>query len=127
MGFWIFMLLMNLLIPVTMIGFGYRFLKKPPKEMNSIYGYRTSMSMKNKDTWAFAHHYCGKLWYHWGMGLLPVTILAMCFLLGKDTDTVGNYGGVICFVQMIPLIGVICPTERELRKRFDADGRRKEG
>ena len=50
MGFWIFMLIMNLLIPATMIGFGRYFMKKAPKEINAVFGYRTSMSMKNKDT-----------------------------------------------------------------------------
>ena len=61
MGFWIFMLIMDLLLPFTMIGFGRYFMKKAPKEINSVFGYRTSMSMKNKDTWEFAHKYCGKV------------------------------------------------------------------
>ena len=72
MGFWIFMLIMDLLIPFTMIGFGYIFLKKAPKNINTLFGYRTTMSMKNKDTWEFAHKYCGKLWYVWGMILLSM-------------------------------------------------------
>ena len=63
MGFWIFMLIMDLLLPFTMIGFGRYFMKKAPKEINSLFGYRTSMSMKNKDTWEFAHKYSGKVWY----------------------------------------------------------------
>ena len=71
MGFWIFMLIMDLLIPFTMIGFGYLFLKRTPKNINVLFGYRTTMSMKNRDTWEFAHRYCGKLWYMWG-GILLV-------------------------------------------------------
>ena len=67
MGFWIFMLIMDLLLPFTMIGFGRYFMKKAPKEINSVFGYRTSMSMKNKDTWEFAHKYCGNTWH----GLTP--------------------------------------------------------
>ena len=47
MGFWIFMLIMNLLIPVTMIGFGRLFMYKAPGAINVVYGYRTSISMKN--------------------------------------------------------------------------------
>ena len=62
MGFWIFMLIVNLLIPIVMMGLGSRFVKTPPKTINFIYGYRTSMSMKNKDTWIFAHNYIGELW-----------------------------------------------------------------
>ena len=57
------MLVMNLLIPATMAGFGRAFLKKAPGKINYAFGYRTSMSMKNKDTWDYAHKFCrGELW-----------------------------------------------------------------
>ena len=125
MGFWIFMLMMVLLVPMTMIGFGHIFLKKVPHRINGVLGYRTSMSMINNDTWIFAHQYCGKLWFRWGIILLPVSIIAMCFVIGKDIDTIGNIGGTICFLQIIPLIGVIFPTERALKKTFDKNGKRK--
>lgn len=125
MGFWMFMLVMNLLIPLAMLGFGWIFLKHPPKEVNAFYGYRTSMSMKNKDTWAFAHKYFGKLWYAWGGILLPVTVIAMLFVIGKAEDVVGKAGAVICFVQMIVMIGLIFPTEIALRRTFDKKGNRK--
>ena len=52
------------------------------------------MSMKNEDTWQFAHHY------------------------------MGTVGGVLCFIQMIPLIGVVAPTEKALHKAFDKDGKK---
>ena len=81
MGFWIFMLIMDLLLPFTMIGFGRYFMKKAPKEINSVFGYRTSMSMKNKDTWEFAHKYCGKVWYVCGMVMLPITVILILSIL----------------------------------------------
>ncbi|MBQ8597926.1 MAG: SdpI family protein [Lachnospiraceae bacterium] len=125
MAFWIFMLIMDMLIPAVMAGFGYLFLKRPPKEINSIYGYRTAMSMKNKDAWQFAHKYIGKLWYIGGLILVPITLIPMLFVIGKDIDLVGAVGGILCFVQMIPLIGCIVPTEKALKKNFDSEGRRK--
>ena len=124
MGFWIFMLIMNLLIPVTMIGFGKYFIKSAPGNINIVFGYRTSMSMKNQDTWEFAHTYCGKLWYKWGMILLVITVIAMLFLLGKSVDTISYWGGTICMIQLLPLIGGIGPTENALRKNFDKNGKR---
>lgn len=127
MGFWIFMLVMNLLIPCIMIGFGCLFRKGAPKEINSFYGYRTTMSMKNKETWEFAHRHFAKTWLRVGVILLPITLLAMFVVFGKDTDTVGNFGTVICLLQLIPLIGSIFPTERALRKNFDANGVRRQG
>ena len=111
MGFWIFMLIMDLLLPFTMIGFGRYFMKKAPKEINSVFGYRTSMSMKNKDTWEFAHKYCGKVWYVCGMVILPITVIFMLLVIGKNEDCIGSIGGIICGVQIIPLIGSILPTE----------------
>ena len=96
MGFWMFMLLMDLLIPLTMIGFGRYFMKNTPKEINAVFGYRTSMSMKNKDTWEFAHKYCGRIWYVCGFILLPITVAALLLVIGKSKDYVGTIGGILC-------------------------------
>ena len=106
MGFWIFMLIMDLLIPLTMIGFGKYFLKTAPKEINAILGYRITMSMKNKDTWIFAHNYCGRIWYSCGWVMLLVSIIGMVLIIGRTKDTVGNVGAILCGIQMIPLIGL---------------------
>ncbi len=124
MGFWLFMLIMDLLIPFTMIIFGAIFMKKAPDSINPVFGYRTTMSMKNRDTWEFAHQYCGKLWWILGITLLPITIIPFLFLLGKDNDRVGIVGGVLCLIQLIPLIGSIIPTERALKRTFDKNGNR---
>lgn len=43
---------------------------------------------------------------------------------GKPVDTVGYWGGAICMVQLVPLIGAIFPTESALRRTFDKDGKR---
>ena len=126
MGFWIFMTIMNLLIPLTMILFGIYFIKKYPKEINTTFGYRTSMSMKNKDTWEFAHHYCGKLWKNIGLVMLVISIISMLFVIGKDNRGVGTFGGNICIIQLIFLVGSIFPTERALKRNFDKDGNKKE-
>ncbi|WP_027633639.1 SdpI family protein [Clostridium hydrogeniformans] len=122
MGFWIFMLISNLLLPLAMIILGKYFMKKPPKEINRISGYRTSMSMKNKDTWNFAHHYCGKLWLSLGWIMLILTIMSMLFVIGKDMKVVSIFGGILCGIQLIFLIGSIIPTERALKNNFDQHG-----
>lgn len=126
MGFWIYMLIMDLLVPATMIGFGRYFMKKAPKEINAVFGYRTSMSMKNHDTWEFAHKYCGKIWYIGGWILVPVTVIPMAVFFGEETDMISEAGGIILGIQMVLLVGSIFPTERALRKTFDKNGKRKE-
>lgn len=125
MGFWIFMMVSDLLIPITMVGFGKYFIKNAPKEINDFFGYRTSMSMKNKDTWEFAHHYCGKLWLTIGWIMLVISAIAMLFVIGRNEDVVGTFGGILCGIQMVFLVGSIFPTERALKKKFDERGNRK--
>ena len=100
-------------------------MKNAPKEINAVFGYRTPMSMKNKDTWEFAHEYCGKIWYVCGLILLPITVVCLLLIIGKSEDYVGMGGGIICGVQLIPLIVSIFPTEMALKKNFDKNGNRK--
>lgn len=125
-GFWIFMLMMDLLVPCTMIGFGKLFLNKAPQNINSAFGYRTTMSMKNRETWQFAHKYCGKLWFRLGLILLPLSIIPLLFVPGKGIETIAAVGTVVCFVQLVPFLGSIIPTEIALRKAFNRNGTRKQ-
>ena len=46
MGFWCFMLAMDLIIPLSMIFLGKYFSKRAPKEINMLFGYRTTRSTK---------------------------------------------------------------------------------
>ena len=70
-----------MLIPLTMIGFGFYFFKRGPQTINGFFGYRTSRSMKNQDTWRFAHKHCGRIWMIWGTVLLAASTAA--FLYGS--------------------------------------------
>ena len=125
MTFWIYMLVMDLLIPAIMIGFGRSFMTKAPQNINATFGYRTAMSMKNKDTWEFAHKYCGKLWFRCGLVLLPLSVIPLLFVLNKDISTVGNVGLIVAGVQLVPLVGSIFPTEAALKRTFDQNGLRR--
>ena len=119
------MLIMDLLLPFTMIGFGKYFLKTAPKNINTVFGYRTSMSMKNKDTWIFAHKYCGKIWFVSGLIMLPLSVIVMMFVFGGLENVVGTVGAVLCGIQFIPILISIILTEKALNKTFDKNGIRR--
>ena len=125
-GFWVFMLVMVLLVPLTMMLFGYLFYFKPPKNINRIYGYRTKRSMKNSRTWEFAHEYCGWLWMRFGVVLFALSLACMNMLREKNVDTIGIWGGVLVMIQCILLVLTIPLTEKALRKNFDEYGMKKE-
>lgn len=116
---WTITFLCALLIPAMMIGFGWLFMKKPPKKINGVYGYRTKLSMKNQETWDFAHRHFGRTWFQCGLAVLIVTVIIMLFMIGKSEEAVGVTSAMLITLQMILLIGCIFPTERELRRKFD--------
>ena len=125
MGFWIFMLVMDLIIPAAMIGCGRLLQKKPPKNINGAFGYRTPRSMKSQDAWDFAQVYCGRLWVRLGLALLPLSVVPLLFVRGRDMTAIGNTAIIVAAVQLIPFLGSIIPVERALKKTFDENGARK--
>ena len=124
-GLYIYMLLTSLLIPVIMLVFGWIFRRQAPKKINVWYGYRSARSMKNEDTWVFAHQHIGRTWMLVGAVLLVVSVIPMIAVYGKDDDTVSVVSLVLLFVQMFPMIMSLIPTERALKRTFDENGIRK--
>ena len=124
MWFWIMMLIFDLLLPAAMIGFGYLMYLHPPEDINGVFGYRTPRSMKNGDTWRFAHDCCGRLWVKAGYILLAPTLIAMLPFLHSGKDAVGTASLVIEGVQLAVMLGSIFIVESALKKNFDGDGNR---
>lgn len=116
--FWVFMVISNLIVPLLMIGVGRMMMKNPPKTINWVFGYRTSQSMKNQETWDFAQVYCGKLWWKIGWIMLPFSIIGMLPVIGKNDDFVGIVGAIIITIQCIIMFVSIFFVERALAKKF---------
>ena len=125
MAYWLLMLGTVLLIPLSMLGFGTLFVTNPPKDINSLFGYRTAMSMKNMDTWQYAHHYCGRLWCRIALVLAPVSCISFLVVRRADISVIGTVGCAICVLQLIPLALSIYFTEKALKRTFDLNGTRK--
>ena len=125
MRFYIMMFICNLLIPIVMLTCGFLMYKKPPKEINGIIGYRTTMSRKNKDTWAFAHDYCGKLWIKLGLLLLILTIIFQIPFVHSSENAIGCMTLVVEGIQLVVILVSIVFVERALKKNFDEHGVRR--
>lgn len=126
MGFWLMMLACDLAIPLMMAVAGWLYLKRPPAfSSRARWGYRTSMSMKNRETWAFAHAFSGKLWLIGGCALLPLTLAALWFVRDGGAQTVSLTSCWVLLIQAVPFAGAFVPTELALRRAFDRHGFRK--
>lgn len=108
-----------------MIVIGRLMWKRPPQKINSLIGYRTSRSMQNMDTWLFAHHYSGKLWWRIGRIILVPSIIIHLPFYGVSNDSIGIVGLILTFIQFAILIGSIYLTEKALKKTFTEEGIRR--
>ena len=125
LAFWGFVLAFDLLVPGLMIGLGKKFMKHPPTEINPGYGYRTTMSSKNQDTWDFAQKHMGKVWYQAGRMLLIPSVVPLLFVLGQDVGAVSYVGMAVSGVQIAVMLSSIAFVERALRKTFDKKGNKR--
>lgn len=138
MGLWFLYLGFALLTPGTMVFFGWLWKKRPPRDINCVYGYRTARSTKSPEAWAFAQFYAGKIWRLWGGVTLAFSALA--FSIGslaicgwsfsamdipKNVDLVAWLLLALAGMQLVILIGSIFPVERALKQCFDSQGKPK--
>lgn len=119
------MLICNLIIPIIMLVVGRMMWKHCPKQINRVIGYRTARSMKNMDTWKFAHEYCGQLWWRIGFIMLVPSVVIHIPFYCSDDNIIGIVTLILVAIQVIVLISSIFPTEAALKKRFNDDGTRR--
>ncbi|MFR6155396.1 MAG: SdpI family protein [Faecalibacillus faecis] len=115
----------DMIIPIVMVIVGRITWKHCPKHINGMIGYRTTRSMKNIDTWKFAHNYCGKLWWKIGWLMIIPSALMHISLCHSDKNAIGFAGLILVVIQCFIMIVSIYPTERALKKNFNDDGTRR--
>lgn len=132
---WFMTLFFTLLIPCTMLFFGFLWKFRPPRDVNSLYGYRTARSCKSRQAWDFAHQAIGRVWRRWGLGTLAVSaggfVGGSLALAGWDfsalsapenVDSFSWLSLVLVVLQLAVLIVSNFPVERALKQRFDQNG-----
>lgn len=122
MGFWIFLTLCTLTVPVTMIITGAAFKNGKPKDINCLSGFRTADSVKSDETWRFANSYCGALWLKAGLVLVPINLAAAFLFRNADADAQSLFALIISVADIIVMICAVIRTQKELKKRFDEYG-----
>ena len=113
-------------VPIVFLVIGWLFTHgRYPKHPNEVYGYRTTRSMKNDETWAFAQEYGGRLWWRFGWWLLMLSSLVVVTLLTLSVKRHEIYVGAWIAVQAVLTLATIIPVERALKNTFDEYGHRK--
>lgn len=120
------MLISTAFIPLLLIVIGKIFAKYPSKEPNIAIGFRTKLSMKNKDTWDCAQKLFPEVWIKLGRAILPLSLIILFLLYSEDRDYTGNLVLILMLVQEALLLGSIFYIDLKLKKTFNSDGSRKQ-
>ena len=78
----------NLLFPSFLSGIifiitGFVMFKFPPKNINMLYGYRTTRSMKNQEQWDFSQKYSAKLLIFCGVFLILTSNISLIITINN--------------------------------------------
>lgn len=92
---------------------GFVMFKFPPKNINMLYGYRTTRSMKNQEQWDFSQKYSAKLLILCGVFLILTSNISLLI-------TINNKAKLFISLALIfgSVIFLLFKTENELKKRF---------
>lgn len=114
--------LIELLIPVLMLGIGILVKYRPPKNINDWVGYRTELSRKNQETWDYAHEQMAYYWIRIGLAeiILSAVIAGAALLLDEKLQNIIEL--ILVCVQTAFLVISMVPIEAALRKKFDKNG-----
>lgn len=71
-----------LVTPLVMLAVGLVWRVHPPKREGGRLAYRTALSEKNDETWAFAHRHLSKLWIR--IGFLLTVVSSVVMVVGRE-------------------------------------------
>lgn len=109
-----------LIVGITFSITGFILKKFPSESINGVYGYRTPMSMKNKETWDEAQKYGGHSMVM--LGIISCILAAYVYLV--PNSIINNMSIQLLFL-LVGSIGMIVIDEVHLKKLFNKDGSRK--
>ena len=115
------------LLPLVMVICGMSYTKRGPKKITRLQGYRSKMSMKNRETWDFAHKNLGDLWFKLGAPLLAVTSVVSLLVFRETTKQITTWCCVIFVIQLVIMVLPVAYTEKALKENFDENGKWKKG
>jgi uncharacterized membrane protein len=102
-------------LPLFIVGFvfaaaAFISLKFPPKNINSIYGYRTSRSMKNQENWDLAQRFSSQLMLKQGLIMLVLAFILAILPIPVEAATLMSL-----LLLLTSVINLFVQTEKRLK------------
>ena len=106
----------TVMVGVIFVAAGFIMWKFPPKQINFLYGYRTSRSMKNQESWDFAQKYAAKEMMKTGLVLAASGLLAFIFDFGSSVNLL-----VGCMLVFLAVVILVIRVEKAIKNVLISD------
>lgn len=118
----------NMLTPLTMLGLGLMIWRTRPG-YRDLFGYHTTWAEKSEEAWNFAQELFGRLCtITFAIASFLTLIAGLIPVIARPLESWGTIiGGLVSFLDLIPLFVIIFIVEGKLKKNFDKNGHRKGG
>ena len=110
---------MSLIVGICLSIFGFSLIKYPPEDINSVMGYKTPLSMRNKDTWNASQKHCGFIMIIFGV------INAIFGIWALIQPVASNEDSMQLLLLLISAISIFLIEEIHLFKLFHMNGSRR--
>ncbi|MDR6301096.1 SdpI family protein [Mesonia maritima] len=92
---------------------GFIMYKFPPKEINSLYGYRTRKSMESQEKWDFSQRYSAVLMIKVGLIFCGISLLKIFIELSMETILIAEI-----FILLLGVGLLLYLTEKAIKDKF---------
>ena len=110
----------HIFLSIIILGLSAYFKIKRPENINGLFGYRSSFSMKNRETWKEGNKFSSDLQVKFALLFIAFEAISYFIIGGLNSFYLSCGFLTIISIAVIPL------TEHHLRKNFDKEGRRYE-
>ncbi|KAA8999806.1 SdpI family protein [Paenibacillus spiritus] len=100
----------SLTFGLFLLAVGWILKRFPPRSINSIYGFRTSLSMSTETRWREANRYCAVLFMICGAVLLGIGMILNLFLRTEISVI------LLAILMLASFIVIIARVERRIKK-----------
>ncbi len=115
MNDYVALLISVMIVPVTLFIVSLIFKKHPPKEINSIYGYRTNGSRKSERAWDFAQKYSANLLFKLSTILIVVSVLICAAVRIFSISATALLMLIVMVIDLAGIFVVIGMVEKKLK------------
>ncbi len=113
------------LTPLIVIICGKILYKNADCDINSVFGYRTSRSMKSRENWIFANELCGKILFYGGIVSAFVSICAVFLAYIISGENTAFWTSVAVNLLTAVILFAIIPYIEDRLKKFEDENKNK--